>query len=263
MIYQFKTNINCGSCVASVTPHLNANKELKSWEIDTLSPQIKKNAIKCLVLQCLLLLTFSMISAQGKEMFIEQIQGKTIARENFNNSGKVISRQEFVVGQLQQSGKTYLLNIQTKLYDEAGKLESTYSSTYTCQPGESNVLLSVFSVKPQKQIISVSVKSGDFKKLYDLSQADFQKTLSFTMYVESGILNFLGSKNVVTIADRSLSETNDQLIVKSSLIIKAYLLGISIKTIKYSTTEILSQRGLLQKQIFKASDGSYFTMNYQ
>jgi copper chaperone len=39
MKHQFKTNINCGSCVAAVTPHLNANNEIKSWEVDTANPQ--------------------------------------------------------------------------------------------------------------------------------------------------------------------------------------------------------------------------------
>lgn len=39
MKYQFKTNINCGGCVASVTPHLNANTAIKSWEVDTANPQ--------------------------------------------------------------------------------------------------------------------------------------------------------------------------------------------------------------------------------
>ncbi|MEO7524209.1 MAG: heavy-metal-associated domain-containing protein [Ferruginibacter sp.] len=39
MEYQFKTNINCGGCVASITPHLNANKEVKSWKVDTADPQ--------------------------------------------------------------------------------------------------------------------------------------------------------------------------------------------------------------------------------
>ena len=38
MKHQFKTNINCGSCVAAVTPHLNGNKEIKSWEVDTQNP---------------------------------------------------------------------------------------------------------------------------------------------------------------------------------------------------------------------------------
>ena len=37
--YQFKTNINCGSCVAAITPHLNGNKEIKEWKVDTANPQ--------------------------------------------------------------------------------------------------------------------------------------------------------------------------------------------------------------------------------
>ncbi len=39
MKYQFKNNINCGGCVATITPHLNANTEIKSWKVDTANPQ--------------------------------------------------------------------------------------------------------------------------------------------------------------------------------------------------------------------------------
>ncbi len=37
--YQFKTNINCGGCVATVTPVLNASDEIKSWSVDTSDPK--------------------------------------------------------------------------------------------------------------------------------------------------------------------------------------------------------------------------------
>ena len=36
---RFKTNISCGGCVASVTPFLNANPDIKKWEVDTKNPQ--------------------------------------------------------------------------------------------------------------------------------------------------------------------------------------------------------------------------------
>ena len=36
--YQFKTNINCGGCVAKVTPVLNQNEEIKEWNVDTNNP---------------------------------------------------------------------------------------------------------------------------------------------------------------------------------------------------------------------------------
>ena len=35
---QFKTNINCGGCVAKVTPALNETAGIKSWNVDTVNP---------------------------------------------------------------------------------------------------------------------------------------------------------------------------------------------------------------------------------
>ena len=36
--YQFKTNINCGGCVAKITPVLNADKRVAIWNVDTTNP---------------------------------------------------------------------------------------------------------------------------------------------------------------------------------------------------------------------------------
>jgi copper chaperone len=36
--YQFKTNINCGGCVAKVKPVLNADPHIKVWNVDTIDP---------------------------------------------------------------------------------------------------------------------------------------------------------------------------------------------------------------------------------
>lgn len=35
---QFKTNINCGGCVAKVTPFLNQLEEIENWKVDTANP---------------------------------------------------------------------------------------------------------------------------------------------------------------------------------------------------------------------------------
>jgi copper chaperone len=32
---QFNTNINCGNCIKSVTPFLNALEELDAWQVNT------------------------------------------------------------------------------------------------------------------------------------------------------------------------------------------------------------------------------------
>ncbi|KQS24754.1 heavy-metal-associated domain-containing protein [Dyadobacter sp. Leaf189] len=36
---KFKTNIKCGGCVATVTPFLNADKEVANWAVDLEDPQ--------------------------------------------------------------------------------------------------------------------------------------------------------------------------------------------------------------------------------
>ena len=36
--YTYKTNINCGGCIATVTPYLQRLKGVENWEVDTKSP---------------------------------------------------------------------------------------------------------------------------------------------------------------------------------------------------------------------------------
>ncbi|MFA5329917.1 MAG: heavy-metal-associated domain-containing protein [Prolixibacteraceae bacterium] len=35
---KFKTNVNCGGCVATITPHLNQVKGIGKWSVDTSNP---------------------------------------------------------------------------------------------------------------------------------------------------------------------------------------------------------------------------------
>lgn len=35
---KFKTNINCGGCIKAVTPILNGEKAIQTWEVDTANP---------------------------------------------------------------------------------------------------------------------------------------------------------------------------------------------------------------------------------
>ena len=34
----FNTNINCGSCIRAVTPVLNGEQAITSWQVDTANP---------------------------------------------------------------------------------------------------------------------------------------------------------------------------------------------------------------------------------
>lgn len=201
--------------------------------------------------------------AQNTDMFIEQISGKTIVREDFERGGKLTGKQVFTAGNTKRAGKDLVIDINTRLYDEDQKPKSTYTTSYRCSPGESSVLVSVFAVNPSSKKVSVAVKSGDFKKLYALDPSSMVRSLSLTMYIETGLLNFLGSKNTVNITNRSLSQESGGWKISERILIKAYLLGIRIKSLDYAVSERLSERGLLENQRFTQSNGDYFTITYQ
>lgn len=211
----------------------------------------------------LFLIPFVSMKAQDNAMLIEQIEGKKITRESFDKKGKLTGKQIFTVGKMARRGGTFFINIKTELYDEAQKLESTYTTNYECRPEDADVLLSVFAINPKKRKVRVSVKSGDFKKLYALGANDMVRKMSLTMYVETGILNFLGSKNNVDVTNRVLIKKNNNLKITEKISIKAYLMGIQVRTINYDVTEYLTLSGLLQKQEFKQANGGYFTVSYK
>ena len=58
--YHFKTNINCGGCIAVVTPFFDKNPEIKSWKVDITNPDkiltvetesLSEDAIKSIVIK--------------------------------------------------------------------------------------------------------------------------------------------------------------------------------------------------------------------
>ncbi|MDZ4666228.1 MAG: heavy-metal-associated domain-containing protein [Bacteroidota bacterium] len=36
---KFKTTINCGGCLAKITPFLNEEKSIEKWEVNILTPE--------------------------------------------------------------------------------------------------------------------------------------------------------------------------------------------------------------------------------
>ncbi len=80
---------------------------------------------------------------------------------------------------------------------------------------------------------------------------------------DSGILNFFGSKNNIKIYNRKLTTGPNTKTLTSQIEIKAYLLGIKVKTIRYKVMEFFDENSNLIRQEFREKDGSYFTMSYK
>lgn len=203
------------------------------------------------------------VYGQGKEMFIEQIAGKKIVRENFDKNGNLQGKQLFIIGELQREGETYKVDVVTELYNKSGELDEKYSTTYKCSPKDFDVLLNVFPfTDPSDEKIKVDVTSEDFQQLYELDKGEELKDIHLKMSIESGVLSFFGSKTQVTIKNRTRKTENGKITISSKAVVEAYMMGIKIKTINYSVEENLTKDLVLQYQKFSGDDGAYFTMQY-
>jgi len=205
-------------------------------------------------------LTANFASAQD-DMLIEQMAGKTVIRENFDKVNQLIDKQIFRISNIDRSSNTYSVEVTTELYHKDGTLDEKYKTYYSCKPGQSSVLMMVYPFfAPKSKKIGIESKSADFKNMYDLNNLkDIHLKLSF----DSGILNFFGSKNNIKIFNRKLTTGPNTKTLNSQVDIKAYLLGIKMKTINYKVTEIFDKNSDLISQEFRARDGSYFTMSYK
>jgi hypothetical protein len=211
-------------------------------------------------LTIIFILTADFVSAQD-DMLIKQMAGKTIVRENFDKDSQLIDKQIFRISNIEKSSYTYSVEITAELYNKDGSLNEKYKTHYRCKPNQSSMLLLVYPFfAPKSKKIGLEAQSDDFWNMYDLNNLkDVHLKLSF----DSGILNFFGSKNNIKIYNRKLETGSNIKTLNSQVDIKAYLLGIKMKTINYMVTEIFDKNSNLISQEFRAREGSYFTMSYK
>ncbi|WP_445711287.1 hypothetical protein [Flavobacterium sp.] len=217
-----------------------------------------KAKIKLLVL--FMIGIYSNAQSQGT-MFIDQIEGRTITRENFNEKGDLLNKQIFEAGKVIKKNGNYAIKVTTELFDKNKIATEKYETTYKCNPDKFSIVVFVFPfANPKSKETEISTNSINFKELYNIENLN---NVEIDLSFDTGLMNFFGSKSTIKIYDRKKEIKNNSLSIKSKIIIKAYTLGIRIKQLNYSLTEKLNANGLLSYQKFIEKDGSYFTMDYK
>jgi hypothetical protein len=208
----------------------------------------------------ILFFILSIITMNGQtEMLIGQISGRVIVRENFDEEGAFLNKQTFEAGETIEKNGYYEIKVVTELFDKNKQSTVKYTTTYRCEPDDTNVMIMAFPFsKPKSKETEINTISENFKKLYDLQNL---KDIKLEMSFDSGLLNFFGSKSIIKIYDRKLEDGKNT--IKSKINIKAYAWGIRIKQLNYTVIEKLNEKGLLTFQKFSEADNSYFTINYK
>jgi len=194
-------------------------------------------------------------------MFINQIEGRTITRENFNEKGDLLNKQIFEAGKIINKNGNYEIKVKTELFDKNKIATDKYETIYKCKPDKFSIVVFVFPfANPKSKETEISSKSLNFKELYNIEKLN---NVEIDLSFDSGLMNFLGSKSTIKIYDRKKEINGTNLSIKSKINIKAYTLGIRVKQLNYTITEKLNSDGLLSYQKFIEKDGSYFTMYYK
>lgn len=210
---------------------------------------------------CLFILFICTSAKSQNNMFLEQIEGRTIERENYNDKGDLLNKQLFEAGKITKKKDYYEIKVTTTLYDKNKTLKEKYTTTYKCEPEKFSIVLFVFPfADPKSKETEISTKSINFKELYNIEKLE---NVDLDISFDSGLMNFFGSKSTIKIYDRKKEINNRSLSIKSKISIKAYAFGIRIKQLNYLLTENLNSNGLLTYQKFIENDGSYFTMLYK
>lgn len=216
--------------------------------------------LKKISLILLILCGFTNVKSQDK-MLIEQIEGRTIVRESYSSKGLFTNKQIFKAGKIIQENGNYEIKVTTELFDKNKKSTEKYETTYSCNPDKFSIIVFVFPfANPNSKDTEISFNSPNFKELYNI---DKLSNIDLNINFDSGFLKFFGSKSSLKIYDRKKEVTNNNIIIKSKINIKAYALGIRIKQLNYTLTEKFNSNGLLSFQKFIENDGSYFTMEYK
>lgn len=212
-----------------------------------------------------LLFVFSAGSTVGQNnMLIRKLSGKEIQRLSYDKKGNLESRQVFQISKLDSSQEILSVKMEVQVFNRKGKLENRYSSTYTCRPDKSDILLSVIPLSANKNTkYVVEANTNNFESLYNFSDKFTQlKDIAIDVNVKSGVLGFLGSKSKITISNRNLIRKEQNYTINSDLTVDAFLLGVIIKSVQYHVVENLSNDKSLLNQKFINLDGSYFVINY-
>jgi hypothetical protein len=202
------------------------------------------------------------LHGQQNRILIHQLADKQIVRENFNKDGILLDKQVFLISQLRQVGIFYKIEVVTTLFNEADQFKKNYSTTYTCNTEESDMLIHVFPFSDSSdKRIKVIAKSTEFRDLYDLQNASL-KDLRLKMQVKSSVLSFFGSKSLLIIKGRVKEIGESEVTVSSNFIIEKFLLGIRFKRVNYSINEFFTTDLVLKRQEFIEDNGAYFTMRH-
>lgn len=223
-----------------------------------------KNIIPQVII-ALFLNVCSTFSQDTQGMFVYQVDGNKYEKVSYDKKGKILNTQKIEAGIVQKKGSNYLLPVKIFSYDANGKLKDTYETNYICEPSENKLFMHVFPLSDKQKYTNVSVRLLSENDFYPIGkrEMDALPDISFSMDIQGGLLGFFGANSKINISERKIFNEEKEpknYRINEKVEIKAYILGVKIRTINYTVTELFNPVIGILKQEFKESSGELFTI---
>lgn len=205
--------------------------------------------------------------AQQSRMLLFEIDNNQYEKRNFNKEGELQSYQKLMVGSIEENDDIYRLPVELYSYNAEGELQDSSKTIYTCEPGEKEVMLNIFSFTDYAEGSEIKVNLLDTNAFYPLNPKPGweMEPIEFALNIDKGLVGFLGGKSKIKMYDRHVVPNDTlqtgQYQINSSVNIGVYVWGIKVKGFGYRVIEIIDgKRGIGWQKFTSENDSSYFVI---
>jgi len=206
-------------------------------------------------------------SAQDpEEMLIANIANNSYLLRNFDKAHQEKDRQLIKAGELRTKGERLELPVRIYSYDANGQLQDSSSTTYSCSPGQKQMLAVVlpYALKGAKSTIRITDMNAPdlYPEQWNGITPLPDRTLKLD--IEGGWAGFFGARSEVVYAVRVLTPTGPtSYAISGTLTISTYAWGINVSTIRFKTKENVDRKVGLVHLEFRKANGEHSTIELE
>lgn len=204
------------------------------------------------------------ISAQSHDasgsMLVATIAGHRYERTAFDSSGQLTGKAVIEVGSVAPRGESVEVPLSITTYSPAGGERGQYRSLWRCSAGQEMMIMPLVFLSEESNRELRLEAEGDAVLYPAVPSTAELPDVRLTLRKLGGAFGFFGGRSVIRLTNRRVERLGEQASdgyrVISSLEIKAFVLGIRVRSLRFESREIIDPGHGLVHQTLTAPNGA-------
>jgi hypothetical protein len=210
-------------------------------------------------------------SQSNLNMLLPLIEGNQYELKKYDKKGRLESYKIIKISKIRRDNQEFELEIITYNYNKESTLKDSVQTRLECGKSAENMVMSVLAFLGNSGDGNVRLEITSDEELFptELSKDMNLKDVRMNIKVQQGALSFFGAKTKIAIRNRKLTMIDSPDVpegeangynLTGKMLIKAYMLGINLKSAIYDIKEVVEIDKGLVRQVIKQANGSYFDL---